>query len=93
MKRCEWAEPGRVLTFGRARAGGADSGVVAYARRMGDRQDRPARLRVFRDEAQDIVPLNFGPFLASARGRVEEDNAGTGEAETRAGNDTVVDEP
>jgi hypothetical protein len=55
---------------------------------MGDRINQPGRLRVFRDEDQDLVPLDFGPLLAAARGRADEDNLKVpDETETPASND------
>ncbi len=57
---------------------------------MGERQNRPVRLRVFRDEARDVVPLDFGPFLAASRGRVDEDNlVAPGETEPRTSSNAV----
>jgi hypothetical protein len=29
-------------------------------------ENEPVRLRIFRDEAQDFVPLDFGPLFAAA---------------------------
>lgn len=69
---------------GRARA-------LAYARRMGDRENEP--VGVFRDEAQDIIPVGIGPFLAAARGRVvENDLRVPGIAEDRGSNDAVYED-
>jgi hypothetical protein len=31
---------------------------------------------VFRDEAQDLVPLDFGPLFAAARGAVRDEDIG-----------------
>jgi hypothetical protein len=58
---------------------------------MGDRENEPVRLRVFRDEAQDIIPLDIGPFLAAARGRDDEDGLQVpGNTENRGSNDAVI---
>ena len=40
---------------------------------MDGHEEQPVRLRVFRDEVQDLVPLNFGPLFAAARGRFDND--------------------
>lgn len=48
------------------------------------------RLGVFRVEAQDVVPLGFGPLFAATRERFGEDNLeAPGETEIRTTNVAV----